>query len=326
MSTLLGVESRAGLVTETSTLRLAAILGASFAILVLLVLLVFFGFDSTPERLFVFSVGHLFISALALYASVRFGTALLLLVVLGVIQALLDAGQWIVRAITFSLTVEQILFLAANSILLFFALAYTGLAWRLWSITRKRGATLQTEPDVLLQQEANAIRLTALIGIAAAAVALIGALVLVSFDTRPVLLLLFSAGHLILGPYALWFGSSQESLLLPAILFGFAVLQLGLDITQLFLRLADIGPLEISLNNLLELILLLINIGFIYIDLAYLLVSGGLIYALWTRAPEEAAVDEEPPARLFGSEETEQPMSMSAMRVRQRRGKRNPKE
>ncbi len=328
MSTLLGVESRAGLVSETATLRFAALLGSSIAIFIALVLVVFFGFDSTPERLFALSIGHIFIAELALYASIRFGTALLLLVAISAIQVVLDGVQWVIRVVTFSLTVEQIVFLLFNTILLFFAFAYAGLAWRLWTITRKQPESVPTpERGDLIQQETNGIRVTALIGASGAIVVLLVAVALLSFETRPVMLLLFSAPHLILGPYAVWLGTNQRLIALPIALVLLALLQLGADLLQFVLRLADAGPLEISLNNIVELFLLLVNVFFIRIDLAYLIISIGYVYVLWQKSADESITtttyevqeENDDSQRQVSAEEPN--TAITAMQVRRRRQK-----
>jgi hypothetical protein len=165
-----GIYSRAGLEQETSTLRLASILGFSLIVLVVLIVVVFFGFDGAVERLFGLSLPHLLLAPLALYASVRFGYVLVAVLVFAVLQVILDGGQWIARALAFSLTINQLVFIVLNTLLLFFAVLYAGLAYRLWIITRKSRRADTSLPvltpeetyKMALQQESNTIRMTAL--------------------------------------------------------------------------------------------------------------------------------------------------------------------
>lgn len=293
---LFGIRSRMGLENETSLMRLWAFLGFSLIVGGLFVAVFFFGFDSNTEQLFIVSAPHLFLAPLLFYASIRFGVALVVVLVWSLLQAAIDGIALLFRIFTFTLTVEELVLLLFSAALFALALLYVVTTWRVSVVVRnqnqraalalrslseaelaERAAFARTR---LRQQEANTIRTTGVFGIVATLGALFTVLLFFSLDLAAAQLTIWSVGHLPVGLYAVFVGARGG--LWTWLLLFFAVILMLLDLFELFIRLMlpeTTIVARISLAAILNLLFLLINISFLPIGIVHFIGAFGFLYA-----------------------------------------------
>jgi len=302
---LLGIVSRRDLERETTGLRIVATIGFSFAVATVFVLFAFLGNDRGTETLLLLSAGHLLIAPIAGYASVRFGIALTTALVLAATQTVLDLVQLIIRVTQVgSGDFDSFFFILFVLFFLVIDALYLIAVWRLRATIaalnqranalRDETADPAAEREVvrrrLLQQESNAIRLTALFGLVGAAVLLLPIAVFVSFGDPIVGLTLFHASHILIALYAISYGVRGGWY--TALLLLLAAGQLVLDLLALLLRITmtDFDIAFVSLGSILALTFSLIAIAFLLIDAMYITTSLAYFSLSTSETPEEASL------------------------------------
>lgn len=296
-SLLLGLRSRMGYEQETFVLRVLSMIELAIIVALLLSLFIFFGFTDMTERLFVLSMPHVLLSMVVFAASIRFGVVAMLALMLAALQVMLDGVELALRIVLLSLTIKGLVFILINLALLVLSIILTSTLWRIRTVVQEQNARAKRAiegmdsrqvgdlrrhaQERLLQQESNTIRTAAITSVVAVFILLVFIAVTAPLNSTAEILSLFSGVHLLLAIYSVVAGLRGG--FSSVVLIAFALAVLAVDCVELVLRLFDNGNGlvfgQVNFDAIVAILLLFINIGFLYLDVAWTLTSIGYYYA-----------------------------------------------
>lgn len=280
------VADRRKLEHETSGVRILVLVTFSVSILLLGLTAILFGFDDLNTQLILFAILHIVMAPLAAYAALRMGIITQAALSLSIVVTLADIVQLIVRIVVVDLTpLSFIAFLFTIGYVLadFILVAFL---YRLW-VTDSAQNNTQVDSDLallreaILRQESNTLRLAALFGGVTASITLVFALLFSGIGNENVVLFISSITHIILAPLAAFI--APISFATAAFFVILTILQTGLDILQIILRLVELSndPLtSITLDNIFAITFILLAVALLLIDTIYFTAGLGYMYAL----------------------------------------------
>lgn len=279
------VADRRELEHETQAVRVLALIAFSLILLTLFLVSFFFGFDDLSEQLFFLSAPHIVLAPLAAYAALRLGIFTWLALGGAALVFLLDVIQWFLRAFLLPFTLLEFIFIVVNTVFIVIDILYLITIYRINDTDEAQNNAVVDRDEVetrmaMKEQEANTLRLTALFGFIAVVFLLSFTLIFLGFATPTRMLTLFSAGHLILAPYAAFIAVIGDIWMAVMLLAGIG--QLVLDGIQLVLRFSSLtGTLitTLSVDSVFGVVFVLINVSLLLVDLMYILSSVGYLAA-----------------------------------------------
>jgi hypothetical protein len=266
---------------ETGTLRLLALIDFSLILFVLLLVATFSGFSALRTKLFFLSAPHLVLAPLAGLASLRLGALVYIGIVLSAICLMLDSVQWWLRLLLLDFDFGELISIIVVTVFIIIDGLYILMQYRVRVTDEAQNIDIaETDKrEAILKQEANTLRVSGIFGfIVSAAMLFFCAISL--FRSRVALQAIFSVGHLLAAPYAVFL--SSRGIVWMWVMLAISILLAGLDVTEIVLRIIDIrsGVLTtLTLTSLFTITLLLINFSLFVIDLMYFLSSSGWLYA-----------------------------------------------
>ena len=318
MTELDEIDAGDGLEEETFVVRVLGAVDFSATALLLVVISATVGFGGLDGGLFLIDILEFVLSAVALYATLRLGPLLLAAIVLALLTLVANVGQWLARVILLPFTLLELVFLLIVTGFIIIDILFLVFLWQLYradTINQSEEVGISVR-ELVLSQESNRIRMTAIFGLVGVGLLLVSVALLLGFTGTAARLCLFSIGHIPVAIIAGLFAAHAPWTMVAVMVLGFILLIL--DLIELVFRVREINMAFLSVltvESIAAVVLIFINAALLLVGAMYTVTAFSYIYEAAFIVDTPAVVNSVNVESLKPELETSQ-ASLSALRRR----------